>query len=218
MFLTGLFLLPITCYSDNKEKNGTFLIPLLIFLILASLLILFFSFASFWDPGYVKWDPEIDFQDLLDKFSPLDMCPECKVIRTPWSWHCNICNLCVEWFDHHCPYINNCVGYNNHVYFLIFILMIVLNLIYNAILTIWSIYYYVTLDPKTFDGLKWDWFKTLYFNPVIYNVFYVLGIVINLAILVLFGIPTLILLVVHSWNFCKNMTTNERFSKQGGSR
>ena len=31
------------------------------------------------------------------------------------------CNRCVEHFDHHCPFINNCLGYRNHKYFLIFI-------------------------------------------------------------------------------------------------
>lgn len=61
MFLTGLFLLPITCYSKDQNKEGKYMIPLIIFLLLAGLLITFFSFASFRDPGYVKRDPEIDF-------------------------------------------------------------------------------------------------------------------------------------------------------------
>lgn len=48
---------------------------------------------------------------------------------------------------------------------------------------------------------------------VMYDIFFILGIVINLTILVLFGVPTLILFIVHVVNFCKNMTTNERFSR-----
>jgi DHHC palmitoyltransferase len=32
-----------------------------------------------------------------------------------------ICGRCVEKFDHHCIYINNCLGYRNHKYFILFL-------------------------------------------------------------------------------------------------
>ena len=32
-----------------------------------------------------------------------------------------MCHRCVERFDHHCPWINNCVGVRNHNYFLVYI-------------------------------------------------------------------------------------------------
>lgn len=69
--------------------------------------------------------------DLLRKVHPCEMCPDCKVIRTPRSKHCAICNMCVERFDHHCPWINNCVGVGNHNPFIFFIttLMLILALI-----------------------------------------------------------------------------------------
>jgi hypothetical protein len=37
-----------------------------------------------------------------------------------------ICSKCVEKFDHHCIYINNCLGYRNHKYFLVFLYFITL--------------------------------------------------------------------------------------------
>jgi len=51
-------------------------------------------------------------------------------------------------------------------------------------------------------------------NSTLYQVFYFLSVIINLALGGFFIIPTLLLLSVHSRNFCKNMTTNERYSRK----
>ena len=60
--------------------------------------------------------------DLLSKVHPCEMCPDCQVLRTPRSRHCAICNRCVERFDHHCPWLNNCVGVNNNNAFLTYLI------------------------------------------------------------------------------------------------
>jgi len=75
------------------------------------------------DPGFLKNTDEhqIDFMELLKVFSPSELCPDCKVIRTPRSRHCNICNACVERYDHHCVWLNNCVGIKTHSLYLTFV-------------------------------------------------------------------------------------------------
>ena len=81
-----------------------------------------FIMATIKDPGYLSHDPDTaSFLALLEKINPTELCPDCKVIRSPRSRHCAICNRCVERFDHHCPWINNCVGIKNHNYFFIWI-------------------------------------------------------------------------------------------------
>jgi palmitoyltransferase len=51
----------------------------------------FGALCCFRDPGYLQKDEKYDFLELLQMFDPSCLCPECEVIRTPRSRHCNIC-------------------------------------------------------------------------------------------------------------------------------
>ena len=49
-------------------------------------------------------------------------CSTCHIFRGPSVSHCKKCDNCVENFDHHCPWLGNCIGKNNYFYFFIFLI------------------------------------------------------------------------------------------------
>lgn len=62
-----------------------------------------------------------------------------------------MCGKCTELFDHHCPFLNNCLGMRNYKYFLVFVFsyfMFLLCVIGECIRT--EIDYYQ-------EGLYWQW-------------------------------------------------------------
>ena len=64
------------------------------------------------------------------------ICRKCNILidKSLKIIHCDICNICCEFYDHHCPWIGKCIGQNNILSFKIFIFSNSIYILYNLIL------------------------------------------------------------------------------------
>ena len=79
-----------------------------------------------------------------------------------------MCGHCIEAFDHHCPFINNCLGYRNHKYFLIFITSYCIYLLSILGETIRHVYEaFNTIDESTGEKKGWSVFADEDYFPAV---------------------------------------------------
>eukprot|EP00966_Prymnesium_polylepis_P060713 1408706-Prymnesium_polylepis.2 len=77
------------------------------------------------DPGYlVSTLPQGRPAPGVD---PATFCHSCRLVKLLRSKHCRSCNKCVRDFDHHCPWLNNCIGRANRASFYVFVTALLLD-------------------------------------------------------------------------------------------
>lgn len=174
-----------------------------------ALTLFFFTLAACMQPGYIQNDG-VEFMDMLNVIDSTQLCADCNTIRTSRSRHCSVCGHCVERFDHHCPWINNCVGVRNHNSFFAYLIFQALLLVSTLSLSVLALTRHLTtniLFNRNFHDLLPEELK----SDIVILTFLITLICMTLV----FSALVSMLLCVHIQNFCSGKTTIERHGKVG---
>ncbi|CAD8174575.1 unnamed protein product [Paramecium pentaurelia] len=153
------------------------------------------------NPGFVPCSNKT-LMDLLDGYQVDQICPDCSDVKPPRSRHCEICQKCVNKYDHHCPWLSNCVGEKNQYVFITFLFTLILSIVLQIVVQCQIL----NLKEQQNDVelnyvLQWiTFFYTMIFGC-------------------LFILPVMFLFTVQIYNLIKGQTTYERYlEKQGINR
>ncbi|KAL8577775.1 hypothetical protein ACOMHN_001644 [Nucella lapillus] len=111
---TTLFIILLPQYHDGRIPYSI----IVSYMAVSVLCLLSLVKASLTNPGRVPLDSEASALDTSD----WTFCKVCDRKRPKRAHHCRRCRQCVMRMDHHCPWINNCVGEDNHFAFTLLLL------------------------------------------------------------------------------------------------
>ncbi|KAF8822162.1 DHHC zinc finger domain-containing protein, partial [Cardiosporidium cionae] len=138
-------------------------------------------------------EAEIDKQNLVE-------CNCCGWVDKN-SKHCRVCNKCVLAFDHHCMWINNCVGSKNYKAFFALLCTVTIFSLIITTLSAWIIIKQLTTGTVASLWIMWyGWWNA----PAAY-IFCSITIVLALPILIL----VVELLVLHIYLTIKKLSTHD---------
>ncbi|OMJ82377.1 hypothetical protein SteCoe_16913 [Stentor coeruleus] len=131
-------------------------------------------------------------------------CRTCWISRPPRTSHCPDCDLCVEKFDHHCPWVGKCIGKCNYTKFLIFLTFADAFGLFNLLFCTVNIAYTgISVNSKNMTSGQETKYTLEYAGPSIFLSLY----------MILFLIFTLGLSLFHLVLIKKGLSTNEYMKK-----
>ena len=123
-----LMVFPLLATNINKVDCMVFNGVNFFYFGVTCLFFIIYIYLIFSDSGVKKPPKHFDYLTELDKGVNLAAyCPKCKVLFTKRSKHCVICDKCTDNFDHHCYWVNNCIGGNNYSTFIFFLFLAVVD-------------------------------------------------------------------------------------------
>lgn len=120
----GIIYTNTSCFAEYFAFNETAMInypitKLIIcfaFFFSAAMTCICHTISMFTDPGTINYKLVSTLKD-----KEVTFCKKCDKKRPMRAHHCSTCGKCILKMDHHCPWIFNCVGYNNQKYFFLFL-------------------------------------------------------------------------------------------------
>ncbi|XP_043489696.1 palmitoyltransferase ZDHHC2-like isoform X3 [Polistes fuscatus] len=94
-------------------------------------------------------------------------CEKCHLIKPDRAHHCSVCGTCVLKMDHHCPWVNNCVGFHNYKFFMLFLAYA---LLYCIFITATSLQYVIRFWKGELEGMGRFHLLFLFFAALMFAV------------------------------------------------
>ena len=88
-----------------------------------------YTYTSIINPGYPKNTIGRNFGIPKNDYYFCDYC-RFYLRKTSYGSHCDLCDICIEKYDHHCIWTGHCIGKNNKITFYIFVPSIFILLFY----------------------------------------------------------------------------------------
>ncbi|XP_054497400.1 palmitoyltransferase ZDHHC15 isoform X2 [Agelaius tricolor] len=119
-------------------------------------------------------------------------CDRCQLIKPDRCHHCSVCAMCVLKMDHHCPWVNNCIGFSNYKFFLLFLA--------------YSLLYCLYIAATVFKYFIKYWTGELTNGRSKFHILFLLFVAI------MFFVSLMFLFGYHCWLVSRNRSTLEAFS------
>lgn len=119
-------------------------------ILLFSMMILFYMSLLLPKPKNEKRS----YSELLYEYNEKNIkkaCFDCINIVPKRGYHCDVCGVCVRQYDHHCTWINNCVGKKNLGRFIFFLMFLLASLALIGTLSVLSTISILTDDLEKFS-------------------------------------------------------------------
>ncbi|KAK8621138.1 hypothetical protein V6N13_067579 [Hibiscus sabdariffa] len=120
-----------------------------------------YAVAILADPGRVPstYMPDIEYSkisihEIKRKGGDLRYCQKCSHFKPHRAHHCRICKRCILRMDHHCVWINNCVGHANYKAFIVFVVYAVIACFYSLVLLVGSLSIDSQIDEQQRDSVR----------------------------------------------------------------